>query len=628
MAKSSRTERLLALLLLLLNKQSPLTRSDIRAMVKDYPPDANDEAFAKMFERDKDELRSLGFPIETIESDDLEGQAYVLENSDVLLEPIEFTAHEKTALSLAARYWAGGVNQANATHALKKLESISETTERFESPVPLTYVSQDAKVDVELMQAVDEAATSGAAVTIQYRKPGESAPSARLVSPWGIVLHSGTSYLVGHDHDRDEIRTFKLARISGLPKTAKGTEYVGAGGQNPEAVLVSAISELKQSKDLDSQVSKALMTSSTEAGEAIWETDSDLAAGVSAALKASAQAQKATQAKMEAGEFSESLTQLAKARKDASRQPAQDSTTQFTRILAIVPWLVNNQGVPVSVAAQEFGVSEDQLVKDLNLAYCTEYGFDNVAMDFYIHSTLQVLDPQGIDRPLKFSISEAYALQLGLLKLQQLPGITDLDAIVSAEQKLAVATGVEPKAIQVSSTVSDRTTGLLADIEAAIEGSEVLSITYEGVLDAKAATRLVEPRSVSTVDSNSYLVAWCREVEGVRFFRFDRIQELSRTNETFQENQHLPESIESRPLADATEFATLRVNPAMAWWADTVFDAVSVNDSDGSLLVSMPLGSADWLMKTVAGFSGEVQILEPASLVDNFEDYLIRTNPA
>ncbi|MFZ1362367.1 MAG: WYL domain-containing protein [Candidatus Nanopelagicales bacterium] len=627
MAKPPRTERLLALLLLLLNRQSPLTRSDIRAMVKDYPAEASDEAFAKMFERDKDELRSLGFPIETIESDDPEGVAYVLENSDVLLDSIEFTAGEKAALSLAARYWAGSVNQSNATHALKKLESVSDSPESSQSSIPLTYVSQDAKVDLELIRVVDTAATNNNAVSIEYKKPGELDSSARLVSPWGIVLHSGTSYLVGYDHDRRDVRSFKLTRISDLPKAVKGTDYVGAGDQDPKDVLAAAISELKQSKDPTAQVSKAIM-SSGDGSRYAWEGDDDLAGEVGRVLTSSVAGQKDAQARFISGEFAEPLEQLAKARKAARRQPAQDSTTQFTRILAIVPWLVNNQGVPTSVAAREFGISEEQLVKDLNLAYCTEFGFDNITMDFYIHSTLQVLDPQGIDRPLKFSVSEAFALQLGLLQLQQLPGIVDLDAIVSAGQKLAVATGVEPGAVQVSAVVSDTTAAYLGEIESAIERSEVLQLTYLGSLDTDPTVRQVEPQSVTTVDSQSYLVAWCRQAEGVRFFRFDRIQNLTSTGETFQPGQHASQSAESRPLADATEFAVIRVDSSLAWWVDTLLDAVQVIASDGSLLVSIPLGSSDWLIKTVAGFAGEVQILEPASLVDNFEGYLVRANPA
>lgn len=626
MAKAPRAERLLALTLLLLQKQRPISRSDIRAMVKDYPEDATDEAFEKMFERDKEELRSLGFPIETIEIDDVEGLGYVLSNKDSQLEPIEFTAPERAALSLATRLWSGGVNQANATHALKKLESLSTPEERFESSAPLDYVSQDASVDVELMRAVDAAATQESVLVIKYRKPGEAKGVDRQVSPWGIVLHSGTSYLVGHDHERGEVRTFKLARIEQLPKIAQGVEYVAAEGQDPLSIVQAAIAELDQADDISTQVRQLLMTSSESAAKVASDSDPALAEAVSQTLRASQEAQNETDKLRESGAFAEPLTRLAKARKAASRKPAQDSSTQFTRILAIVPWLVNNPGVPTSVAAKEFGVSEEQLIKDLELAYCTEFGFDNVAMDIYIHSTLQVLDPQGIDRPLRFSVAEAYALQLGLLKLQQLPGIADSDAIVSAQEKLAAATGVGPAAVHVSAGEEAATTQALSAIEQAIAGSQVLEISYAGSQDSEPALRQVEPRSVSAVEGNNYLVAWCREAEGVRHFRFDRIQALAATGQNFDPNGSHNEVAELKPFGDETEFPVLRVSQSLAWWIDTIYDSLTVECGDGTLLASVPLGSSDWLVKTVAGFAGEVQIVEPTSLVDNFHDYLVRAN--
>ena len=248
-------------------------------------------------------------------------------------------------------------------------------------------------------------------------------------------------------------------------------------------------------------------------------------------------------------------------------------------------------------------------------------------MDFYISSTLQVWDPKGIESPLRFSATEAYALQLGLLRLQQLPGLVDTESIVSAQEKLSAGTGISAGAVQVTPADQNSVGQLLQQTDQAIADSEILELQYQGSLDSGTSTRRVEPRSVSSVDGHNYLVAWCLEAEGVRRFRFDRIHGLTVTGDRFDPTVRQAAEAETRPLGTVTEFATLRVNPSVAWWADTIYDTIAVDSFDGTQLVSVPLGSPEWLIKSVVGFAGEIQIVDPPALVDNFHDYLKRPNP-
>ena len=60
-----KTERLLNLVIALLSTRMPLSKARIRAAVPQYHGTASDEAFDRMFERDKDELRELGIPLVT-----------------------------------------------------------------------------------------------------------------------------------------------------------------------------------------------------------------------------------------------------------------------------------------------------------------------------------------------------------------------------------------------------------------------------------------------------------------------------------------------------------------------------------------------------------------------------------
>lgn len=626
MSKSPRTERLLAFALLLLQKERPISRTEVRQLVKDYPADASDVAFEKMFERDKEELRSLGVPIETVPIDDDGGLGYRLEASDSQLPPIVFTATEKAALNLAARLWTGGVNQFDAIHALKKLESVAGTYDRFESPIPVGYICQNSGLDFDLFQTIETAIHDQLAVKFPYQKPGETTPGWRLVSPWGVVLHSGTSYLVGHDHDRSATRVFRLSRIRALPKMVGGVSYVPANELDPQTELVAALHKLEETTEHQTQIRKAILIGKFAPTNPIDSDDKPLAQAISQVFATALAAQEKIVKFTQDHAYLAAEQELLTIRKAHNRRPATTSTIQFTRILAIVPWLVQNPGVTTAMAAAEFGVSEAQLIKDLNLAFCTEFGAENLTIDISIASTLQVIDPQGISRPLRFSSRESYALQLGLVQLQQHPGLIDQAATLSALEKLANATGVRPEAIQLADQQDQSQATLVDAIELAIESSRLVELSYQGAIEPTATSRMVEPIALSTAEGDSYLIAWCHRAEGIRNFRLDRIVEIAATNESFDPSSRDISVRETKPFVTGDTYAMLRVQPAAAWWADTLPDTANVVDEAGNQLVSIPVGSVDWLCRSVAGFGGEIQILKPAALVDSYVSYLIWAN--
>ena len=121
---ASRTERLLALALVLINSNRPLSRSELRQAVRDYPSGGKQEAFERMFERDKDELRSMGLPIESVEIDEQEGVGYLLSHREAFLPTIEVDESESLALALASRMWQEATWSHAATTGLRKLELV------------------------------------------------------------------------------------------------------------------------------------------------------------------------------------------------------------------------------------------------------------------------------------------------------------------------------------------------------------------------------------------------------------------------------------------------------------------------------------------------------------------------
>src|SRR6266542_3321356 len=195
-----KTERLLSLVVCLLSSGRFLTATQIRAAVPGYPDSF--DAFKRMFERDKDELRELGIPLETgsnSAADEEPGyrisrQAYML--PDIRLEP-----DEAAVLGLAARVWRRAELAGAAAGGLLKLRAPG--IEPRLQAVEAAFGS--------LWQAVRDRRP----VTFAYRAAGRSSPQVRRLEPWGVVNRHGRWYVAGHDLDRAEPRVFRLSRIDG-----------------------------------------------------------------------------------------------------------------------------------------------------------------------------------------------------------------------------------------------------------------------------------------------------------------------------------------------------------------------------------------------------------------------------
>ncbi len=238
-ARPDRSERLLGLVVVLLGSDVPVARSRIRTGVVGYADARTDAAFERMFERDKDELRSMGIPIETVRDGSDEVLGYRIDRSQYALGPVAFTVAERTAIAVAAQAWGQAALAGVAGSALRKLDADTDTgagrstdtsadTRADAGPWPpvgvhglVRLTAADAALPA-LMTAVRERAT----VTFAYRGRADSGPRTRTLSPWGIRSAAGVWFAIGHDHDRRGLRTFRLSRVIG-PVEAADVDPVG-----------------------------------------------------------------------------------------------------------------------------------------------------------------------------------------------------------------------------------------------------------------------------------------------------------------------------------------------------------------------------------------------------------------
>ena len=212
----ARAERLVNLVLCLLSTRQYLTAERIRAIVPGYHEAPTDEAFFRMFERDKSELRDLGVPLEVGRQSNAEGaeDGYRIARRDYELGDIDLEPDEAAAVALAARLWDSPQLTGAVHGALIKLRAAGVDVDQDAPAAVEPKVRANEPAFPPLLQAVQ----AGQAVTFDYRKPPPGGQQQRTVEPWGVVAWRGKWYLVGWDRERADTRCFRLSRVVGQVK--------------------------------------------------------------------------------------------------------------------------------------------------------------------------------------------------------------------------------------------------------------------------------------------------------------------------------------------------------------------------------------------------------------------------
>lgn len=212
-----RTERLLNVVLCLLGARVPVTRSTLRTAVPGYDGAGSDEAFERMFERDKEELRGMGVPIETVISSVGEVEGYRIDATHYALPELSLTAEEVTVLGLAARAWADVAVAAPAAAAMRKIEAGSGLLPGDSS---LIFTGGTPAPGEGELPTLWEAVRTRRAVTFDYLALGDVEPSPRTVEPWATVRWQGAWYLAGWSPERAAARVYRLSRVVGAVRLA------------------------------------------------------------------------------------------------------------------------------------------------------------------------------------------------------------------------------------------------------------------------------------------------------------------------------------------------------------------------------------------------------------------------
>lgn len=303
---------------------------------------------------------------------------------------------------------------------------------------------------------------------------------------------------------------------------------------------------------------------------------------------------------------------------------SQRLSLRLTRLLNMVPYFVANPGITKSEAAAELGVTVAQLTTDLEqLWVCGLPGYgpgDLIDLSFE-EETIEVTFSAGIDRPLRLTSTEATALLVALRALGELPGTADPTSVQGAIAKIESAAGVAAGGVVTRSAVeSDPENPVIATVRAAVRHGRALDITYFSASRDAVTRRVVDPIRVVLVDNHSYLQAWCRQADGVRLFRYDRIDEATELDEAASVPASAYDDSSSLDLFqddDTLPQARLLIAPDHAWVLDYYPMTDIVVRDDGSVEASMRFASPSWMARLMAGFGAGIRVLGPPELSES-----------
>lgn len=289
---------------------------------------------------------------------------------------------------------------------------------------------------------------------------------------------------------------------------------------------------------------------------------------------------------------------------------------RLSRLLALVPWLTQHDGVSITEAARHFGVAPGELERDLWLVVCCGlpgHGPDQlIDIQFWDDDgVINVIDPQTLERPLRLSVAEATALLVGLRMLAQVPGGHDRGAIASATAKLEQASGSALDAGDAVLVVDSTPEAVRSVVDEGLAQGRALRLVYAGATRDAITDRVVDPRAVVHQDGFDYLDAWCRSAGAQRTFRLDRVISA----EVLSEPAVVPADLPPASTAPAAgEPVRLAFTEAAAW----IVDALDLREVErrpgGGGEGTLRVADRAWVVRLALGQGGDVSILAPPDL--------------
>lgn len=291
---------------------------------------------------------------------------------------------------------------------------------------------------------------------------------------------------------------------------------------------------------------------------------------------------------------------------------------RLRRVLAVVPWIVANPGVEIATVAERFGISEAELIADLEVVWMV--GLPPYTPDALVEVSLEdgkvwIRYADFFARPLRLTPAQGLALLASSDALLSMPGTDPGGPLARALDKLAGTLGID-----VDDTLDvDLGSGGSQHLDAlrhAVAEKLWVDIEYFSYGRDEVTNRRVAPRRITSNGGAWYVEAWCSLAEGERLFRLDRIARLEPTSETVDlgDVADSPAGAETSFVADASlDRIRLRLQPSAQWVAGAYPHEDLVEFDDGTTELTLAVSARGWVERLLVRLGSDADVVADAS---------------
>jgi len=639
--------RQLSLVAFLMAERRPITARDVKSNVEGYS-EMSDEAFARRFYSDRAELLSLGVPLQSQRDEFTGEELYTLRSEQYFLPQLDLEDDELAALQTALYLLEGKFAYAEPLRlALQNLalgrpgfaEVPTETAGRVEVLDPDYSPEMPGRL-AKLENAISKQRT----VKFEYWSISRDEVSERTVNPYALLPDNGVWYVVGHDLDREGIRTFRVSRIRNEIKFATRRERdfrapgdfdieryrgrppwqigdpvgearievrgdtawwvqraYGTTGRFEDGFFVTGYSSLPQ---LASWVLR-------QDGRAVPVEPGELRRGVAAALRRVREAHE--------GPPPEPAREAPRRGGDGTvERPAGPVVPErFAVLQALLAFLLAacGQGKEAQIPAEELlerfpSIPAEELEEHLSLLNLVNFGGGCYTVYAELREGLVHVDKElwgdTFRMAPRLTPLEARAIRLALEYVGPMIAADAHTPLARVRNKLEETFGRFELTQMPEPHAAAAEEDLVSKLARGMREHRLVEIEYQKEVDSKPSTRLIEPYALERQMPNWYVHTWDRTSGAERSFRLDRMRSATLTKERFE-----PRAGFEPTLLRGARTARVLYGKAIARWA---VERGARRLADGSALRELPVGSDEWLESEILALLGDAVVLEPAEL--------------
>jgi len=672
--------RQLSLISYLMAERRPVTAPEIRTSVEGYSG-MTEDAFARRFYADRAELDQLGIQLSVDHPVDglAEQESYTLPPENFYLPAIAFTDSELAALQTALSLLDGEFAYAEPLRlALQQISwgrpSPLRAPDQRSIALGITASAGGHDLSQRLVK-VDTAISRRKTITFDYYTMDRDEVGARKVDPYQLLFQGGQFYLVGHSHERDAVRVFRLSRIRGKVAYATKAEH---DFQRPDEFDPRVYADR-----IEWQFGDPVGEAEILIGERIaWQVerhfaryggfrDADegrvfvtpyanarlllswvLGLGEHARLLAPRELVDELDERVDTLEERHAADfEIAEVVGDGAPQPAPAPAEangrseaairpeRFARLVTLASILIEagreGRTLTVEDVCERLQISDAELGEDIQVLNVVNFGAGSYILyaEVSADGTIEV-DPDAY--------SDSFARPARLLPIEAKALVAAIDLIgdhipkgslASPREKIVAALGEDPvrEGLQVASAAGDDSE-IAQVVSRAISGRRLLALEYYKENEDEFSERVVEPYALMNGREGWYVASFDPARDDVRHFRLDRIKSATVTEERFERRPEVDPAadLDGWPRTgevEASRRARVWVSPERARWAREERPVVA-ELADGAVIVELSFAGTDWLVREVLKEAGDAAVLEPAEAREAIRDAAARLRVA